>query len=49
MGRHNIYIPPDLWARMQKAAAEAGARMGRTVSVSEWLRMAAEKAMERQT
>ena len=39
MSRHNISIPDDeLWARVQKAAAEEGARQGRTVSVSEWIR-----------
>ena len=49
VGRHNLYIPNDLWEKMRKAAADAGARVGRTVSVSEWLRRAAERALERET
>ena len=49
MTRHNISIPKDLWDKIRRAAAKAGARMGRTVSISEWLRRAAERALELDT
>ena len=38
MGRFNITMPDDLWARIQRAAANAGAERGKPMSVSEWLR-----------
>ena len=38
MGVHNISVPDDLWARIQQAAAKAGAERGKPMSVSEWLR-----------
>ena len=38
MGRYNISVPDDLWARIQQAAAKAGAERGKPMSVSEWLR-----------
>ena len=41
MGRYTIKMPPDLWARIQQAAAKAGAERGKPMPVSEWLRSAA--------
>jgi len=48
MARRNLYIPDDLYERIQRAAAEEGARRGQPMSVSEWLREAAEEKIERQ-
>lgn len=42
---HNVYIPDELWQRIREAAATEGARQGRTVSMSEWLRDAAERKL----
>lgn len=49
MSARNLYIPADLWRRMQQAAADESAREGRTVSVSEWLREAARRRLARET
>ena len=38
MSRHNIWIPPELYARLQKAAAQAGVDEERPVPVAEWVR-----------
>ncbi len=38
MTRHNISIPVELWKQVQKAAAAEGARLGRPMPASEWLR-----------
>jgi len=38
MTRRNLVIPDDLYTQIQKAAADEGARQGRPVSVSEWVR-----------
>ena len=46
--RHNIWFPPDLWALIQQAAAEEGARRGQPMSTAEWLREAAREKMERE-
>ena len=45
--RRTISFPGDLYDRVQQAAATEGAVTGRPISVSEWLRMAAEEKMER--
>lgn len=46
MTRRNLVIPDDLYAKIQKAAANAGSKQGRTVSVSEWVRGVLEKAVK---
>lgn len=38
MSRHNLSISDELWAKVQKAAAEEGAKRGKPMPVSEWLR-----------
>ena len=38
MSRRNISIPDDLWAQIRKAAADEGAKLGRPMPASEWLR-----------
>ena len=38
MTRRNIYLPDDLWAAIQAAAAEAGAERGSPMHASEWIR-----------
>ena len=38
MKRHNILMSDDLWAEIEKATATAGAKRGKSLSVSEWLR-----------
>ena len=43
--RHNISVTPDQWDRITAAAAEAGAKRGMTMSVSEWRRVAAREAV----
>ena len=48
MSARNLYIPDDLWRRLQQAAADESARQGRTVSVSEWLREAARRRIAEQ-
>jgi len=47
MTRRNIYLPDDLWAAIQRAAADEGARKGHTVSASEWIRKALTKEVEK--
>lgn len=44
--RHNVWFPPDLWALIQKAAAEEGARRGQPMSVAEWIREAIRERLE---
>ena len=46
-GRRNISVTPDVWARWEAAAAEAGARRGMAMPVSEWLRVAAREKIEK--
>ena len=38
MGVHNFSLPDELWASIQRAAAKAGAKRGKPMSVSEWIR-----------
>ena len=38
MKRHNILMPDDLWGEIERATANAGAKRGKKLSVSEWLR-----------
>lgn len=45
--RHNISVTTDQWERITSAAAEAGARRGMPMPVSEWLRTAAREKIER--
>ena len=40
MGVHNFSLPDELWASIQRAAAKAGAKRGKPMSVSEWIRSA---------
>ena len=40
MGRYSITMPPELWGRIQQAAAKAGAERGKPMPVSEWIRTA---------
>jgi hypothetical protein len=47
MTRRGIWIPDDLWQRIQRAAAESGAREGRPVSAAEWIRAAGREKLER--
>ena len=43
--RRNIWIPAELWACVQAAAAQAGVDEGKPVSVAEWVRRALEAAL----
>lgn len=45
--KRTIYMPDDLWNRLNLAAARAGLRDGQTVSVSEYIRAALEQHVER--
>lgn len=36
--RRNVYLPDEDWKRLRRLAANAGARRGSTMSVSEYLR-----------
>lgn len=45
MSRHNIWIPDELWARVQIAAAKAGVAERRPIPVAEWVRRALEAAL----
>ena len=47
MTRHNISIPTEMWKQVQKAAASEGARLGRPMPASEWLRAAIRKELEK--
>ena len=38
MTRRNVSISDELWARVERAAAEEGAKRGKPLPVSEWLR-----------
>jgi len=40
MSRRNIWIPDELWARIQLAAVQAGVAEGKPVPVAEWVRRA---------
>ena len=45
MNRRYIFLPDDLWKRIQQAAANEGAKRGKPVSASEWIREACEERM----
>ena len=38
MSNHNLSMSDELWARVERAAAEEGAKRGKPLPVSEWLR-----------
>ena len=40
MTRHNLSISDDLWAACERAAAKDGAKQGKPMSISEWIRKA---------
>lgn len=44
--RRCLWIPDELWERIQKAAAQQGAKEGKPVAVAEWIRQAIEKALK---
>lgn len=44
--RRNLWIPDELWRRAQQAALKEALRIGRPVSVSEWVRRAMKKRLE---
>ena len=46
--RRNLWIPDELWARVQLAAAQAGVDEGKPVPVAEWVRRAIERALHAQ-
>lgn len=45
--RKTISVTPDVWERWVAAAAYDGARQGRPVPVSEWIRVACGEKIER--
>jgi len=44
--RRNLWIQPELWERIKRAAATETAERGQTVSMSEWIRQAIEQRLE---
>ena len=46
-GKRTLYFPDEVWDRITDAAAQAGAKERRPVSVSEYLRRAAAEKMSR--
>lgn len=46
MTRRNIFLPDALWTKMQKEAADAGAKRGQPMHVSEWVRNVLERAVK---
>ena len=48
MNSHNLYIRDEHWAVIQQAAANMSAKLGRSVSPSEWIRIQAEREVARQ-
>ena len=48
MSRRHLWIPPELWTRIQKAAALASYNADKPVSTAEWIREALEKAVSQQ-
>ena len=40
MAVHNFSLPEELWTSIQRAAANAGAKRGKPMTVSEWIRSA---------
>ena len=49
MSRHNMWIPDELYAPLQAAAAKAGADEGKPISVSAWVRRTLEAELDRPT
>lgn len=45
--RRNLYIPAETWASLNRLAAAEGAKQGRPVSISEWIRLAVRRAAKR--
>lgn len=45
--RKTISVTPQVWERWAAAAAEDGARQGRPVPISEWIRVACREKIER--
>ena len=45
MTRRNMMLPDELWAKIQQAAADLGAELGKPVSASEWIRRTLEAAL----
>ncbi len=43
MTRRNMMLPDSLWAKIQRAAADEGAKIGKPVSTAEMARRALEK------
>jgi hypothetical protein len=46
--RRNLVIPSDLYESAREAAALEGARLRRTVSISEWVREAIAQRLQRE-
>lgn len=46
--RRTLYIPPDLWDRIQQAARKESVRRNETVSASQYIREAVEARMEQE-
>ena len=46
--RRNVVFGPDLWERIQEAAANEGAAQKRPMSLSEWIRDACERKLAAQ-
>ena len=47
MTRRNIFLPDDLWAKMQKKAADEGSKRGQPMHVSEWIRDALTREVQK--
>jgi Arc/MetJ-type ribon-helix-helix transcriptional regulator len=47
MTRRNIFLPDDLWNRLQAYAIEQTVKAGKPVSVSEAMRRIIERALDR--
>jgi hypothetical protein len=45
MTRRNIWISDELWNRICREASKQGAKEGKPLSCSEWIRRAIEKAL----
>ncbi len=45
MTRRNMMLPDSLWSKIQQAAADEGAKIGKPVSAAAWVRKALEKAV----
>lgn len=43
-----IRMDEEIWARIQRAAADEGARRGKPYSASEWIRAAVDAGLENQ-